>query len=101
MNNKMENEEEKLGHGGVRVLIMEEDICLSGFDQVEENENWFNNNFQYFEKNYKNKFVAVIKPDEYILDDDLEKLITQVENKYDPSTVFISVVPTKAIAAIL
>ncbi len=97
----MRNEEEKIGHGGARVQIIEDDICLLGFDQVEENEEWFNDNFQYFEEKYKNKFVAVIQPEKYLVDNDLEKLISKVEDDFDLGSVFISVVPTKAVAAIL
>lgn len=73
---------------------------MADLEKFEKNEEWFSTEFKDFEK-YRNKFLAVIKPGEFIVDDDLKVLMRKLERKSHLNSAFITAIPKKNMAAIL
>lgn len=70
------------------------------FEKFEKNEEWFSTKFKDFEK-YRDKFLAVIKPGEFIVDADLKRLMKRLEKENRLSSAFVTAIPKKNMAAIL
>ena len=77
------------------------DYLKTSFKKYEKNENWFSVNSKIFEKNYREKFIAVISPDKFIVKDNLDDLITELEKKKYLEYAFITSIPPKGVASIL
>ena len=76
--------------------------CLkSTFEQYEKNENWFSANLKEFEKNHREKFIAVVSPNKFIVKDNLDDLIAELEKKKFLDYAFITSIPPKGVASIL
>ena len=71
------------------------------FEKYEKNEEWFSANFKEFEKNHREKFIAVISPKEFIVKDNLDDLLKELEKKKILEYAFITSIPPKGIASIL
>ena len=67
-----------------------------------ENEKWFSLNHKTFEKKYRKKFIAVTKPEEFLVKEDLGELIKELEKKKKIlESAFITSIPPKGVASIL
>ena len=76
--------------------------CLkSTFEKYEKNENWFSANFRKFEKNHRKKFIAVISPNKFVIKDNLDDLINELEKKKYLEYAYITSIPPKGVASIL
>lgn len=80
--------------------MTENKFFIKSLEKFEKNEEWFNTQFKEIEK-YRNKFLAVVNPGEFVVDDNLENLINRLEKKVDLSSVFITAIPKKGVASIL
>ena len=62
-------------------LQMVNDTDMEKLEKLKDNLDWFNENHNHFEKNYKNQFVAI--KDKSFLDKDteLERLVKRLEIK--------------------
>lgn len=70
------------------------------FEQYGKNESWFNANFEEFEKNYREKFIAVISPGRFLVKDNLDGLLKEIEKKKLLESAFITSIPPEDVASI-
>ena len=77
------------------------DDLKTSFKKYEKNENWFSVNSKTFKKNYREKFIAVVSPNKFIVKDNLDDLITELEKKKILDYAFITSIPPKGLASIL
>lgn len=71
------------------------------FEKYTKNERWFNKKSKEFERKYRQKFIAVIAPEKFLVSDDLNDLITELEKKKKMEYAFITSIPPKGVASIL
>lgn len=83
-----------------KVKKMHEEI--EAFERFEKNEDWFDTHLEDLEEKNRNKFLAVVAPEEVIVDDDLKRLLAKLErDNIDFRSVFITAIPPIGVASIL
>ena len=75
---------------------------IEAFEAFEKNEDWFDAHLEDLEEKNRNKFLAVVAPEEIIVDDDLKRLLAKLEGEdIDFRSVFITAIPPTGVASIL
>ena len=72
------------------------------FKMHEQNEDWFNLHYKELKEKYENKFIAIKDKKIIFIEDEIEKLLENLEKEgINIDEVFITSIPPKGMASIL